>query len=521
MNSVLSSNFVKETMDSFIDSFAVDNFYLFVSDTFDGTDIKNSDFFRKDTLKQTVFGKKILPDNVFYGIKENIWSSNTVYQSYDDSIDLSATVFYITVDSDTSSTGDYEVYKCISNNNGAKSTVAPVYNEDIEDQLYRTNDGYIWKYMYRITEQEYDKYNSNGYIPIIVPEPSANTIPTTNSSVSSIVLENLTENRGYSNTTGDIDQVFTVNIEISGSTLNRYDGFYNGQTFYVTDTNNLSKLYNIDTYTFNMLTGKGTITLTDKDSFITDTCTYSILPKIKITGDGSGAVAYPRIVDGSIVEIIMISSGNDYTFAAAEVIDPLYNFDPDLASSNYNTALLRVILSPENGHGFDLATELFTDRILVFSELTETDNLTVPTINSFSRVCIVKNPEFTSNTEPSIFDNRLRVTLSASSPTSVGEKVLQRFNGEVTFEGNIHEKSGNTLLLTDYTGPYQVNPMYGDISIYPARQIEIETSQLFNINNIITSSYVQGSGEVIYMTSFNPIDRTPASREQFRIAISF
>lgn len=508
-------------MDSFIGSFGIDNFYLFVADTFDGTDINNSDFFKKDTLKQTVFGKKILPEDVFYGIKENIWTANTIYQAYDDKIDLSETAFYTTISSSVSSTGDYEVYKCISNNNGGKSTVAPVYNEDIEDQLYRTIDGYIWKYMYRITEQEYERYNSNGYIPVLIPTISANTVPTTNSSISSIKVENLSENRGYVNVVGDIDQVLTVDVILSGSSLNRYNGFYNGQTLYVTDTNNISKLYNIATYTYNNLTGKGTVTLTDKDSFITDTCTYSILPKIKIQGDGTGAVAYPRISQGSIVEIIVISPGNDYTFASATVVDPLYGFDPDLASSNYNTAIVRVILSPENGHGSDIPTELFSKRILIFSELTETDNLTVPTTNSFARVCIVKNPEFHGNTEPSIFDNRLSVTLSASSPTSVGEKVLQKVSGAVTFEGNIHGKVGNTLLLTDYTGPYPINPIYGDLSIFVDRQIEIETTQLFNINSITTSSYVQGTGEVIYMSSFNPIDRTPASREQFRIAISF
>jgi len=43
------------------------------------------------------------------------------------------------------------VYKCLSNNNSALSTVEPTGDYTSSNGNIATSDGYIWKYMYNIT----------------------------------------------------------------------------------------------------------------------------------------------------------------------------------------------------------------------------------------------------------------------------------------------------------------------------------------------------------------------------------
>lgn len=519
MPSILLDSYKKNLLDTFVESFSNDEYYMFVSSTYDRTSVENTEYSSENFLSQTIFGKKIDPETIFYSIKEYRWEPNTVYDFYDTEDDLSTKKFYIVLSSDDSASGNYEIYKCLFNNRNAKSTVAPVYDIDIDDQVYRTSDGYVWKYLYSLSEIDYTKYKTKNYIPVL--ETSSNNSISTASSIDIILVENPTENRGYTNTVGEIEQVFTNTITISGANLNRYSNFYNGQTLYVTNEDNISKLYNITNYQFDTNSNVGILTLSDKDNFITTICSYKIFPKIEITGDGEGAKAIPYIKDGSIESIIIIDNGSDYTVAQARVVDPLYNFDSSLNTSNYITALVRPIISPKNGHGSDIPSELKSNSILIYNEITNSDNMNIPTSNEFSKIGIVKNPIFDSSS-PLIFDNRLKIELNAEAAVEVGETLTQTVGISKTFTGRIHELISNQeFFLVDYVGPYHNNPIFGDISIDDDILIETEAGQFFNINNIEASPYFQRTGEVIYMSNFNAIERTNSSNEEFKIIIEF
>jgi len=83
-----------------------------------------------------------------------------------------------------------------------------------------------------------------------------------------------------------------------------------------------SNVYTIDTYTFNAIEGQGVITLLGNpavDSIIIappgseKPTKFQILPRIEITGDGTGARAIADVFDGSIVGITTINKGSGYT----------------------------------------------------------------------------------------------------------------------------------------------------------------------------------------------------------------
>jgi hypothetical protein len=87
-------------------------------------------------------------------------------------------------------TEDYNVYKCLDNNNNAQSTIKPL-GTDVTP--IETSDGYRWKYMYNVPINLRNKFLSDDQIPVI----SALTNQFySNGSLDSIIINN--KGSGYS-----------------------------------------------------------------------------------------------------------------------------------------------------------------------------------------------------------------------------------------------------------------------------------------------------------------------------------
>ena len=109
-----------------------------------------------------VGAKLITGNDIRLVIPRHDWVANTTFAAYDDclcSLKLfdPNVAFYIV-------TSDWNVYKCLSNNNNSLSSVMPTSlstSTNIE-----TSDGYVWKYMYTISDDEQLKFTTDSYIPI-------------------------------------------------------------------------------------------------------------------------------------------------------------------------------------------------------------------------------------------------------------------------------------------------------------------------------------------------------------------
>lgn len=115
-----------------------------------------------DVWKNMIGTKKVQGNDVRLGIKRNDWTSNTVYHAYDDCgcslLQNNPNARYFIV------TSDWNVYKCISNNNGSISTVKPT--SIITTSSVQTSDNYVWKYMYTLSDEERLRFVTNNYIPV-------------------------------------------------------------------------------------------------------------------------------------------------------------------------------------------------------------------------------------------------------------------------------------------------------------------------------------------------------------------
>lgn len=105
-------------------------------------------------------GKKITGNDIKHVIPRHDWTNATSYFAFDDrntNLYDANNKFYVLTD-------DNHVYKCLSNNNGGISTVKPTSISTTSPS--ETSDGYLWKYMYSLTDADLYKFTTDEYIPV-------------------------------------------------------------------------------------------------------------------------------------------------------------------------------------------------------------------------------------------------------------------------------------------------------------------------------------------------------------------
>ena len=280
--------------------------------------------------------------------------------------------------------------------------------------------------------------------------------------------------------------------------------------------------------------------------------------ELPIIGDGSGGRVRVDVEGGAITNTIVTSGGKDYSYALV-----------DLGSINTNTignsAKLIPIIPPSKGHGYDLYTELGTDKVLIYARFDDSTK-DFPIDTSFAQVAIVKNPTsigstqvYTENTFTGLFS--LKFSLVNGTPT-VGEKIEQIVsNGVGRAYGYVASWDSETKVLKyfrdrslyynqttfdqqDYVGistngrPYSfessANQIIGKSSGFSA---SIDTgfsgistnptgTKLINLGVNFTSGMAspeinKGSGDVIYLDNRPSISRSSRQKEDIKIVLEF
>lgn len=105
-----------------------------------------------------IIAKKVLSSNVTMCINRYDWEAGTVYSQYDISTPNfhDNNRFYVL-------TEDMNVYKCLNNNFNALSLVKPIGTSIDPFQL---SDGYVWKYMYTLSNNDITYFLSSQFIPV-------------------------------------------------------------------------------------------------------------------------------------------------------------------------------------------------------------------------------------------------------------------------------------------------------------------------------------------------------------------
>jgi hypothetical protein len=386
----------------------------------------------KEIWDNFMAAKKVNYNNVKMVVRNNTWTANNVYIAYDDqnpNLLIGNTQFYVI-------NSNNDVYKCLSNNASANSTIEPVGLGSVSNNyIQTTSDGYQWKYMLYVDED--DDFFNRWWIPAPIVAPISST-------------QEIIKNAAVD---GSID---VIKIENSGN--NYIDGY---------------------------------------DQFI-----------VNITGDGMDANACVNIFDGHISEIKMINRGQNYTYANVEI-----------TATTGSGAVLRAVMGPKGGHGYDANKELGAQTIMIVTNLTGDESGYFTTTNDFRQNGLLHNPlRYDSNTVIANVSIANTATIFNVS-SGIGNYVLD----EYVYQGNSLSDSDFSGIVIDFnssTNVLRINNTRG--TIQPSKVLYgVNSSAQRYILQTIDPDFKKYSGNIIYIDNEPAITRTPIQNEKFQYILRF
>lgn len=278
--------------------------------------------------------KKVSSTDVSHAIIRRDWTSGTRYDEYRHNYTSSntansgastlwASTFFVV-------TSDYNVYKVISNNNGANSTVMPT---GTSTNILTTGDGYKWKFMYSISASDVIKFVTSDFIPVKTIGAKAG-------------VEGDVGGLGTAASDDNSAQWDVENAAVDGTI--EHARVTAGGSSYGSDGN-----YNV-----------------------------------AVSGDGASGQLQVTVSSGAITAVTVNAVGSGYSVASID------NALLRTATSSSGTgAAFDVIISPKNGHGSDPVEELGGNYVIVNSRLEYAEGSgDFPTDNDFRQIGLIVNP---------------------------------------------------------------------------------------------------------------------------------
>lgn len=452
-----------------------------------------------DVGQQMIFGKRVANADVVLMIPRYDWTTNTVYTAYDhDNGNLFNEEFYVVVNEST----EYNVFKVLNNNGGIPSNTAPSKASTSEDDhYYATSDGYEWKYMYTISTSDWSKFATADFIPVI-----------SNANVSGNAIAGAIDTVKVVSGGSNYDTFFTgnfIDVTVGGNnflydlanTASGNTDFFNGSVIKIISGNGAGQVKRIVDYngTFRRIeiasntaafgSLAGAFSPKPDSSSI-----FEITPSVQIYGDGQSFIARALVntsSSNSIYKIEIINSGNGYTYATANVSGN--------TGGVANAAVIRPIISPRGGHGYDAEAELGAHHLCISTTFANGEANTITTKNDYRTIGVIRDVLF-ANVE-------LTLTGSGNSFT-VGELVTQT-NTAAT--GYVTYSSGTTLRLTNVvagmingqTVTGSTSSKVGNVASFEISNVSKGFNTFDNLTKIVYSA-INGSfsnDELVYQTS--------------------
>ena len=278
--------------------------------------------------------KKVSSTDVSHAIIRRDWTSGTKYDEYrhnytssnkstSNASTLWASTFHVV-------TSDYNVYKVISNNNGANSTVMPT---GTSTNILTTGDGYKWKFMYSISASDVIKFVTSDFIPVKTIGAKAGVEGEVGGLGSAASDDNSAQ---WDVENGATDGTIEHARVTAGGSSYGSDGNYN----------------------------------------------------VAVSGDGASGQLQVTVSSGAITAVTVNAVGSGYSVAS------ITNSLLQTATSSSGTgASFDIIISPKNGHGSDPVEELGGNYVIVNSRLEYAEGSgDFPTDNDFRQIGLIVNP---------------------------------------------------------------------------------------------------------------------------------
>ena len=395
MSAIIHNSFRKYNADNFIASISSNKVYLMIgkNDAWSGASAgEYNDAAPTDILIPTpndttvspylhhadMIAAKLIPaSSASHVIKRVDWTSGTVYAEYnhlqDDIIDQNFFVF----------TTAFRVYKCISNYDGATSTVEPT---GVSTSIIETADNYRWKFMFEVPQSDVLKFVTSDWVSVQSPADGGSDQENVEGAAVGGALEHIDVTNGgtsYKSAVGTAQSGSATTMVLDAGE-NATDDYYNGLTVYITSGTGSGQLRTISDYngTTKTITISAAWTVGQEAN---NTSVYSIAPAVTITasgGSGTGAVArVSSVASGVVKKISMVTVGSGYRFATAAV-----------SNGGGSGSVIDPRIGPPGGHGKNAVSELGGAFVMLNARLVGNEGSDFPVGDDFRKVHLLANP---------------------------------------------------------------------------------------------------------------------------------
>ena len=266
---------------------------------------------------------------------------------------------------------------------------------------------------------------------------------------------------------------------------------------------------------------------------------------VKVDGDGSGGIVKITTgAGGAISAVTMEAVGSGYTYGSVRLVNGNVFSDAGVTTNlpiNANaTGKVEVIMSPEGGHGADLANEFFAKRVMTNIRLTYAEGSgDFPVDNDFRRIGIIQDP-FNYGTTTVATASTLRgtaaVKLTGSGDYTVDEEITQTVSGG-TAKGRVVSWDATNGILKYFQSPdlhthngkvlafdHATNNVTGATSS-TARPIDAnQDTALADISftdGKANPEIAPNSGDIVYIENRRQITRAADQIEDIKLVIEF
>ena len=266
---------------------------------------------------------------------------------------------------------------------------------------------------------------------------------------------------------------------------------------------------------------------------------------VPVDGDGTGAIVkITTSAGGAISSAEMYAAGTGYTYGNVRLVNG--NIYTDTALSNAATiaanasGAVEVIMSPEGGHGADLAAEFFAKRVMTNIRLTYAEGSgDFPVDNDFRRIGIIQDPYnygTTTVASASTLRGTAALKLTGSGDYTIDEEITQTVSGG-TAKGRVVSWDSTNGILKYFQSPdlhthngkvlafdHATNNVTGATSS-TARPIDgNQDTALADISftdGKANPEIAPNSGDIVYIENRRQITRAADQIEDIKLVIEF
>ena len=481
MAATITTKFRLENANTFIKSIADDSVYIMLgkSDTWstdkdDRTDAHATapldiQLEENDMWQNAIALKKLGASDAINVVPRYNWTSGTRYVGWDD-IDAAifAKRFYVLNE-------NYDLFKCLKAplSSLILSTNAPAITTS--PHAFSTPDGYIWKYMGKISTPNVTKFMTVNYMPVKTITPPA----------------------GGASLSADEATQYDYQVASAAATSGKI-------------------------YRYEVINGGSG---------------YLMAPTVTISGNGSGAVATAVVLGGVVTAINVTGEENMMQAPSAGPGANTYRINCGSGyTSAYVTigvdgqsgtgATARAILSPKNGHGTDQTRELGGFYVETNVTLTGAEGAGADFITgaNFRQIALVKNPlDFgTTDISSTATLSALKTMKLTAAPTSgtleSGDYITGDSSSACAFVDSYALESTNHIIRyhqNDKTG-YGAFSNGEGITSFGGQTATIAASGGFGNPEVQPCS-----GDIMFIENRAPITRAVSQIEDIRLVIEF